>query len=260
MVRRIDYSHENKEKRKKRLSKERVERFRARKREREGRKAFANGRPPLLTVEENDYINSRVFLDSSKGIFHQMKWLMELVKDLNIARGFPLNKDYSVLKSWGYNYIKKNPKLCLRKPTITERKRILNCTRPNLERFYTLVASKYKQHNYFNALKFNLDETPLLVKHPISASVIVSNESLKTPVEPPVQFIFKCSALPVVSSDGTHICSAIIFPEGYDLSPLKYHFRPNYIIYQTKKGSMTKNLFEKFMKEEVLLRIPFFFF
>jgi hypothetical protein len=222
--------------------------------------SFVNGRPPLLTSKENDYINSRVFLDSSKGIFHQMKWLMQLVKDLNIARGSRLSKDYSVSKSWAYSYIKKSTKLCLRKPTITERKRILNCTRPNLERFYDLVAAKYKQHSYINALKFNLDETPLLIKHPISASVIVSRDSLIAPVEPPVQFIFKCSAVPVVSSDGTHICSAIIFPQEYDLSPLRHNFRLNYIIYQTKKGSMTKSLFENFMKEEVLPRIRFLLF
>jgi hypothetical protein len=251
MVKICNYTKESKAVRQRRLSRERMKIFRAKKSQEKGREPHKNGRSKMLLNSEGDYIYSRICTDSSKGIFHQIRWLIQLVKDLHYVR----NDSSIPSRSWAYSYIKKSASFRLRKPTVTERKRILSCTGENLRKFYSLVASKYKQNVYNCALKFNVDETPLLIKHPESTSVIVPKDSLIVPTEEPVPFIFKCSAVPVVSSDGTHLCSAIIFPEDYDLTMLENRFRLNFVIYKTKRGSMTKNLFEKFMKEEVITRI-----
>jgi hypothetical protein len=250
-------SHESKERRKRRKNKERMMKYRKNRAISVGREPGVVGRPPLLLEYEKQYIELRVTSDANRGLFHQMSWLLQLVSDLNQIRGVELKEGYKPCKSWGYNFIKASSKLCLRKPTLTERKRILACVRPNVEKFYDLVAEKYQTHLYCRALKYNLDETPLLIKHPIIPSVICSTDSPVRPTEPPPEFLFKCTALPVVSSDGTFVCCAILFPANFDVSILQDHIRPNFVVYSAPKGSMTKVIFDKFMREEVITRIGF---
>lgn len=224
-----------------------------------GRPPGINGRPPLLLHSEKEYIYSRIYNDCCRGVFHRMDWLQQLVSDINYIR----SGDEIIIpmpsKRWAYEFVKDSSKLCLRRPSITEKKRILACTRPNIERFYKLVASKFDEFNYPDALKVNIDETPLLIKRPYHSSVISTVENLVRPVEPPPNFIFKCTAVPVICSDGTFLCAAILFPIGYDVSVLQNHFRNNFVIYSTEKGSMTKEIFDKFMRDEVFTRIGLFF-
>lgn len=129
------------------------------------------------------------------------------------------------------------------------------CTRPNLEKYFHLVASKYDMYHYNNMLKINIDETPLLVKRPKPSTVIVNEENSIEPVVPRIDFIFKCTAVLVVAADGTFMCAAVIFPQQYDMSIAKFHYRQNFRIYQSSRGSVTKEIFENFVTEEVISRI-----
>jgi hypothetical protein len=58
---------------------ERMVKYRAKIAMDQGREIGVNGRPTILSENEKEYINYRIYIDSLNGLFHPLKWLVQLV-------------------------------------------------------------------------------------------------------------------------------------------------------------------------------------
>jgi hypothetical protein len=135
-----------------------------------------------------------------------------------------------------------------------EIERLVACQPEKVALFYSELGKLIAVRKYMKGLISNVDETGLLTKFADRTKVIATRE-LKNVNVLKENKVTSCTAVPVISAGGEFEVCAFVFPEDFDLGPLRDHHPRRYVYYKTKNGFMTKIVLAKFMREEVKPRI-----
>jgi hypothetical protein len=137
-----------------------------------------------------------------------------------------------------------------------EKERIVGGSLPVVGHHFECLTKTMTEGNYLPPLMMNFDETPLLSKTNKRERVLADKQVTYAGVAKD-NLIVSCTTAPLIAADGGHGPTAMIFPLGWDLEPLKtqLHTPSDFVFYKTGSGSMTKRTMEDHVHNVIL---PYF--
>ena len=134
------------------------------------------GRKPVFSKELEQELQN--YLIQMEAMYYGLtkKDVCTLAYQLAIRNNIPhpFGKDETGGKDWFYAFMKRNPKLSIRKPMGTSFARARGFREEEVEKFFGLLYNVFEKHNYPANRIYNLDETGLSVVQSKVAHVILS--------------------------------------------------------------------------------------
>lgn len=133
------------------------------------------GRKPALTPQLEDELETHL-LEMDKNYFGLTRMdVKRLAYQLAVSNGIEHTFSDHLQRAgqkWLKGFLRRHPRLSVRKPTGTSLARALGFTKENVDRFFDLLEAKMNEHNYPPDRVFNTDETGLSIVQSRCSEVI----------------------------------------------------------------------------------------
>ncbi|KAG8196604.1 hypothetical protein JTE90_014163 [Oedothorax gibbosus] len=215
------------------------------------------GRKPVFPKELEDELQK--YLIEMEAMFFGLtkRDVCSLAYQLAFRNNIPHPfKDEAAGKDWFYAFMKRNPKLSVRKPMNTTFARDRGFNKEEVDTFFDLLESLFKNHNYPPCRIFNVDKTVFSVvqsedPHVIDPKEKKGIESLTSAERGSLVTIILC-----MSAGGDFVPPLVVFPRKDMDEQLLRGAPPGTIASCHPSGWIQTNIFTKWFKHFIAVTRP----
>lgn len=215
------------------------------------------GRKPIFSKEIEDELQN--YLIKMEAMFYGLtkRDVCSLAYQLALRNKIPHPfKNESAGKDWFYGFLKRHPKLSIRKPMGTSFARARGFNKEEVDKFFDLVDDVFKKHNYPANRVFNVDETGLSVVQSKVPHVVGLKGKRQIGSLTSAERGSLVTIVPCMSAGGEFVPPLVIFPRKNMNEQLLKGAPPGTIASCHPSGWIQTNIFTKWFRHFVDVTKP----